>query len=179
MNNDVMVPNTEAVIQKCCATSFGNRLVVNNLRSIVVEAIVNEMLPEWRWCAHDWAGWDFEHSDGHRLEVKQCAALQAWKSDKPPRPVYDIRGRTGYHDDRGWTAQKGRYAHAYLFGYHPGVTPEADHRDAWQWEFYLVASSALPNSRTISLQQVKLLTTAFQVTELPTRVREFRTNAQL
>lgn len=178
MNNAAIVPNTEAVARKCYANTFDKRVVVNNLRSIVVEAIVSAMLPDWRWCAHDWAGWDFEHSDGHRLEVKQCAALQTWESDKPPRPVYDIRERTGYHDNHGWTAQKGRYAHAYLFGYHPNVTPEADHRDAWQWEFYLVATSALPNSRTISLKHVNLLTTAFQVAELPARVREFRSSLQ-
>ena len=69
---------TEAIIATAPKYTFGKPLVSNNFRTIIVEAILHHVLePDWRWCWQDWGPWDFEHTDGTRLEVKQSAAKQS------------------------------------------------------------------------------------------------------
>lgn len=48
-------------------------------RGPLVEAQVAELLgAAWRYEGSNWGGWDFVGPHGHRLEVKQSAALQPW-----------------------------------------------------------------------------------------------------
>lgn len=90
--------SVEEVFRKVSEAAFGKRLVTNVLRGQVVEAIVACALePEWQWCAHDYSAWDFERSDGMRLEVKQSALLQSWSSEPPKRVTtsFDVAERQG------------------------------------------------------------------------------------
>jgi hypothetical protein len=52
-----------------------------------------------------------------------------------------------------WTWQTGRPAHIYVFAYHPVRDESGDHRDASQWQFYVVAANRLPASQSISLEK--------------------------
>jgi len=119
--------------------AFGKPLVTNVLRGHVVEAIVAMALePEWVWRAGDYSSFDFERSDGKRLEVKQSAARQSWA---PPahgkiNPSFDIRERSGRWEGPLFVAEPGRAAHIYVFAFQPNVSEIADHRDPAQWEFY-------------------------------------------
>lgn len=156
------------MIAKASQAAFGSPLVSNTLRGHVAEAIVALALePEWTWCSADYAGWDFERSDGLRLEVKQSAAQQAWVSIKPSIPSFDIAARTGYWEKGTiWTAKPGRHAHLYVFAYHGVYGDRADHRDPYQWEFYLVPTSRLPDQKRIGLKRVRTMTSAVGIEDL-------------
>ncbi len=101
------------VVARVGDAAFGKPLVMNVLRGHVVEAIVALALaPDWRWCAADYASWDFEHDAGVRLEVRQSARRQSWprSASSVPRPAFDIRARTGRTEAGEWIAEPGRAA---------------------------------------------------------------------
>jgi len=167
---------TNAVIQSVVAKLLGNRLVVNHLRGSVVEAIVAQALsPDWHWCSEDWGGWDFERTDGLKLEVKQSAALQTWAgTGKPPsRASFDIAIRKGrYTGDAAWVDRVGRWADIYVFAHHALTDETADHRDPSQWTFYVTPTIALPTTSTIGLSAVQRLSVRCGVDELLTVIEE-------
>jgi hypothetical protein len=134
--------------------------VVNTDRGFLVEVIIDAALhPEWRWLAREFTGWDFEHPEGCRLEVKHAAARQTWPTPNGSAASFDIATRAGYWDnDAGqYISAPGRHAQIYVFAHHPVADDSADHRDPGQWRFYVVATSALPNSKTIGLDKVRRL----------------------
>jgi hypothetical protein len=135
-------------------------LIVNYLRGTIAEAIVAEALsPRWKWRSEDWAGWDFEHESGVKLEVKQSAARQTWSPDNAPpsAPAFDIKERTGFLTGAHWTENKGRQASIYIFAHHPRVDSAADHCDPEQWDFYVVPAADLPVRQTIGISRVRML----------------------
>jgi hypothetical protein len=76
-------PSVQAIVERASAVTFDRPLVTNVYRNILVETIVDAALaPTWTWCAADCGSWDFEHSDGTRLEVKQSAARH-WRRRWP------------------------------------------------------------------------------------------------
>lgn len=159
---------TNSVIAKASSAAFGTPLVSNILRGHIAEAVVALALePEWTWCGADFAGWDFERTDGLRLEVKQSAAQQTWISSRPSNPSFDIAARTGYWEKGTiWIARPGRQAHLYIFAYHGVYGNNADHRDPSQWEFYVVAARSLPDQKRIGLKRVQTLTSAVGIEDL-------------
>jgi len=56
-----------------------------------------------------------------------------------------------------WIAAPGRHAQIYVFAHHPVTDDSADHRDAGQWRFYVVATGALPPAKTIGLGKLRRL----------------------
>ena len=149
---------------------FDQRLIENQFRSAFIEAMIEPYLEPygWRYVGDGWSGWDFEHDNGSRLEIKQSAAQQTWSSPRKirTRGAFDIAPRKGYYCEGGskYAAVAGRCAQTYMFAwngvYDPEIGPtETDHRDPAQWEFYVVATSSLPKKeqRTISLSRVKTL----------------------
>jgi hypothetical protein len=152
---------------------FDQRLIVNMYRSAFIEAMIEPYLEPrgWRYTGAAWCGWDFEHREGHRLEVKQSAAQQLWSSARKleTRGTFDIAARTGYYSEGAETHEKmpGRCAQTYVFAWNGFQSDAADHRDAAQWEFYVVPASSLPEGqRTISLSKVKKLARAVPIAEL-------------
>jgi hypothetical protein len=98
---------------------------------------------------------------GSRLEVKQSAARQTWTgTGKATAPIFDIRTRTGYFEGVNWVADHRRFAHIYIFAYHPIVDESANHLDAGQWRFHVVETDRLPAGNTIRLVKVALLSDA-------------------
>lgn len=154
----VSLPSPQAIGMQAAEIAFGSPIIQNNFRALVAEVIVgNALQPEWRHCAADWLGWDFEHVAGARLEVKQSARRQTWQSPRILRPPrFDVAERTGYwRDGIQWVAERGRYAQIYVFSYHPVVDELADHRNPLQWRFHVVAASKLPvGAKTIGLPAV-------------------------
>jgi hypothetical protein len=154
----------DQIIARAAEAAFGRPLVTNVLRSMLVEAIVEAALDkEWKWCAADYAGWDFVHSDSTKLEVKQSAALQSWAKEgsRPTRSTFDIAPRTGswVNGDR-WVPGVRRYADIYVLAHHSVSDATADHREPKQWSFYVVPTTALPEGRSISLSRVQGIATA-------------------
>ena len=84
---------------------FDQRLIGNQYRSAFIEAMIEPHLAvaEWRYVGDGWSGWDFERTDGSRLELKQSAAQQTWSVNRNlrTRGVFDIAPRTGYFYDGG------------------------------------------------------------------------------
>lgn len=157
-----MTTGSKKIITLAAHAAFGRPLVNNVLRAILAEVIVHAALGDncgWEWCSADWAECDFRHSDGTRLEVKQSAALQSWHREgaKPSRSSFDIAERTGFYRGSEWTDAPGRNADIYVFALHPVTDATADHREPEQWHFYVVAASALPPQKTISLTRVARL----------------------
>lgn len=156
-------PTPAEIYAAASRLAFGERIVQNNLRALVAEIIIDYALrPDWRHCSGGWNGWDFEHKDGTRLEVKQSALQQTWIMPRSKAlPRFDIRERTGYWENGStWVGRSGRHAQIYVFAYH-GVSGEAaDQRDPLQWQFHVVNASKLPPSRTIGLSAVALLSPA-------------------
>ena len=55
--------------------------------------IADEIVAGREYCGGGWAGWDFGHRDGTRLQLKQAGARQTWK--KVRAPVFAIKRQTG------------------------------------------------------------------------------------
>jgi hypothetical protein len=131
----------------------------------LVEAVISAALPqEWKWCSEDWAGFDFEHRDGTRLEVKQTAEKQSWEnsSEKKSRS-FDIAPRKERWEGAKRILEIGRYAQLYLFAYHPVVDKTADHRVPEQWKFYIVPTVELPDQKTIARSVISQRFTPFNI----------------
>ncbi len=74
-------PTATEMATAASVVAFGQPLVENYHRGLLVEVIVAAALAGpggWRHTAGGWGGWDFEHEDGTRLEIKQSAARQTW-----------------------------------------------------------------------------------------------------
>lgn len=57
-------PIAQEVVAAAVAAAFGRPLVQNNLRAMLIEAMINAVLPDtWRWTSADWAECDFKRSD--------------------------------------------------------------------------------------------------------------------
>jgi hypothetical protein len=148
----------DQVVARASQELFGRPLVTNIVRAILVEAMLaRALVDDWTWCSADYAGWDFQSSCGVRLEVKQSAARQSWAPQDAPasKSSFDIAARIGRYDGKVWIPEPGRAAHIYVFAHHPRIDPQADHRDPAQWDFYVVPTARLPDTRTISLTNVQ------------------------
>ncbi|MEI9889858.1 MAG: hypothetical protein WDN45_03760 [Caulobacteraceae bacterium] len=153
-------PTAEEVVAHALEAMFGKPLVTNVFRSMLVEAMIAKALtPTWKWCAADYSSWDFERSDGLRLEVKQAAARQTWTTveGRPSKARFDIAHREGAWHGALWEPGRRRSAHIYVFAHHPVADPTADHREPGQWEFYVVCTLALPEAASISLAGISRL----------------------
>ncbi|MCW2314884.1 hypothetical protein M2322_000404 [Rhodoblastus acidophilus] len=165
------------VFRLACEFSYGAPLIDNSFRGVVAEAIVRLALsPDWKWCSTGWAGWDFEHQDGTRLEIKQSAARQPWtiSSARCLSRSFDIRARSGHYVGSEWKEDFGRKAAIYVFANHLRVDEEADHRDPDQWEFYLLPTTELPDQKTISLSVLKRLAAPVAFQNLSVAVESLR-----
>jgi hypothetical protein len=156
------------IARRLAALLFDQPLIQNQFRSAFIEAMIEPHLARdgWLYCGANWSGWDFEHKLGTRLELKQSAAWQTWDPFKqaasglPPKPgpgIFDIAPRTGWFDAAGavWTKEPGRPAHLYVFAWNGQYGDAADHRDAGQWEFFIVPTAALPQQKTLSLRRLR------------------------
>jgi hypothetical protein len=170
------VITVDDIVRKATEVTFDKPLVTNVFRSVLVEAIVAAALPDWDWCSRDYASCDFRHRDSTRLEVKQSAARQTWFAGRATRASWDIRPRTGYWGKNGWVARPGRYAHLYVLAHHPILNRKADHRDARQWRFYVVATSDLPKTNSISEAGAASLADAVAFEDLGFHVEALRTS---
>lgn len=135
---------------------FDRPVIQNQYRSDFVEEMIAPLLAVngWRHSGENWAGWDFERSDGLKLEVKQSSAQQTWKNANAKQSVrrFDIAPRKGYFVGAEWRASAGRLAQVYVFAWNGFRHPDVDHRNAGQWTFYVVAADNLPeSSRSVSL----------------------------
>ena len=157
--------------------------VMNNVyRSDYVECLVMFTLGDDWWLTWtrgwDWAAWDCQHTSGVRLEVKQAAARQSWDRETPARhraPRFDIAPRTGYwtQDGSRWVDSPGRPADLYVFAWH-GESRDgyADHRDAKQWLFFVVAEQDLPkNRKSVGLTGLKAIVSPCRIADLKHAVR--------
>ncbi len=139
---------------------FDVPVIQNNLRGLYVELMVAELLGEgWTHKGADWAAFDLEHLTGVRLEVKQSSALQTWAAPTNGRRSrsFSIRAPKLEWIGSVATPRKDRVAAIYVFAWHADETPEADQREARQWQFYPVLAGRLPNQLTISLNALRML----------------------
>lgn len=157
---------------KAAAAAFGKPLITNVHRGLIAEAIVACALePDWSWCSADYASWDFERSDGLRLEVKQSAARQSWAVDNAiGRASFDVAARVGRYEGTRWIPEPERPAHLYVFAHHVVADASADHRDPAQWRFYVSAASELPPVKRIALGPLQKRTTPVAFSDLKSRV---------
>jgi len=160
-----MALTAETIVAKASDAAFGSPLVVNNLRGLLVEAMVSAVVPsEWKWCSGDWAGFDFVHRDGTRLEVKQTAEKQSWESSsEKKRRSFDIARRKERWEGAKRIREIGRFAQLYLFAYHPVIDKTADHRVPEQWKFYIVPTVELPDQKTIARSVISQRFTPFDI----------------
>lgn len=153
--------HSDAIVLDEVSRPYKQRVMNNVHRSEYVEAIVALPLRASGWTrTAPWDSWDFEHGSGVRLEVKQSAAAQAWKSAGRRSPArFDICPRTGYWDEDGdWVPKPGRHADLYVFAWHGDDESTADQRDPGRWEFYVVAERDLPEQKSIALKDLQDLT---------------------
>lgn len=162
---------------------YDQRIMNNVQRGDYVECMIAVALgPDWRLTSEegwDWAAWDCEHTASEaRLEIKQSAARQSWdrKSDRPHRnPSFDIRPRKGYwlKDGGPWVTDPGRLADVYVFAWHGEADEQADHRDATQWRFFVVAERFLPNGqKSVGLRTLERIAVPYSVGELRREVEK-------
>jgi hypothetical protein len=159
---------------------FGENLVQSNFRGEVVESIISKALgPSWIHCSEGWGGWDFEKTMESgalvRLQVKQSAARQSWQTTRKPTPSFRIAEVSGYYKENGeWRSDNGRHAEIFVFGWHGDTSELADHFDAKQWIFYVVAESQLKKDKrkNIPLSDVQTLATSTEFAGLKHKVEK-------
>lgn len=171
-----MSPTPEQISSIAMQAVFGRPLITNVHRAVLVEAMVSQALPRaWTWCSGDYAGWDFEHLDGTRLEVKQSAAKQTWETSKPSSICWDIAARKGTYEGSIWKPGIGRNAHIYVLAYNPVIDAMTDHRDPSQWRFLVVDESCLPAQKTMGIATGLNITPAVEFGCLAEAVELMRT----
>ena len=145
----------EDIRRRAATAAFGKKLVSNMYRGLVSELIVGSALSsQWKHCSEDWSGWDFEHREGSKLEVKQSAARQTWSDGKRSRCSFGIAASQGFYKGSEWIADPTRKAEIYVFAHHPVFDADADHCDPTQWIFYVLPASLLPDQKTVALSVV-------------------------
>ena len=87
---------------------------------------------------------------------------------------FDIAERLGRSEGQTHVQEQGRAAGIYLFAYHAITGPEADHRNALQWQFYVVPTSALPMQKSIGIGPLQKLATPCGFHELKQRLVALR-----
>ena len=151
------------VVERLIERVYDQPLIGNVERGQYVECMIelalSELRPPWK-LTDTWSGWDLEqHETGARIEVKQSAALQTWKTPGRSVPSFKIPSRTGYYADGGggWVATKNmRHADLYVMAWHGETDSQlADHRQPAQWQFYVVPEHLLsPGQQRIGLNPV-------------------------
>jgi hypothetical protein len=122
-----MTKMTAAEVRAAAAKRHYEPKILDNAdRGDIAEEIVAGILAlDWEYCGGAWAGWDFKHRDGTRMQLKQAAALQTWAAPKKKRPTrFDIKRQTGHWaSGTDWTPAPAptRDAAIYIFAWH-GVT---------------------------------------------------------
>ena len=155
-----MAKMTAAEVRAAAARRHYEPKILDNAdRGDIAEEIIAGVLgPDWEYCGGAWAGWDFEHRDGTRLQLKQSAALQSWddRQKKVQRnPTFNIKLQKGYYaNGTDWieAPQPTRFAQIYIFAWHP-VTDKTtcDHADPAQWRFHVIPTAELPDTNTVML----------------------------
>ena len=168
---------------------YNRRLINNKERGDYVEAMVSELLGEdweltWKMPKHNtWSAWDLENKyTEKKIEVKQSASWQAWKTQKPSVPQFGIKERGDiYLGDSGGEVgvyelfdNPKRVVDLYIFAWHGASSrKDADHRDRTQWEFYVVPSEKLPKAQKyIGLSSIKKLSNSVNFNMLAQTVRD-------
>jgi len=170
--SDQKIATSEEIKTIASEHLFGERIVENVYRSVVVEAMISVALPEWKWCSGGYSSFDFKHPDDTRLEVKQSAIKQTWKPKKPVKPSWDIKARKGkWVDGSDWVPGAGRNADIYVLALHIREDEAADQRDPSQWSFFVILTSELPDRSRLSLEQAQSLSPQHSFADLPDAVR--------
>ncbi len=161
---------------------FDNDLIQNNLRGLYVETMVAELLGEgWKLAGYDWAAWDIVHDDGTRLEVKQSAAKQTWASPANSKgsASFSIKKPKQMLHGAEVTNVTERLANIYVFGWHGVTTEDANQRDADQWSFFVLPTSALPDQGSIGLNPLRKLAMPVSADALRASVEQIRLQGDL
>ena len=155
----------QRVLNRVLKEFFDTRLIDNNLRGNLAEAMVADQLGEpWRIVSGGWHAWDIQfgpddasYPERIRLQVKNAAAVQTWHHEdsapsKPkftlsyrPRPYYWDRDANTPCEDLGFLCD------AYVLCLHGETRKEqVDHRDLEQWQVYLLPVVGPNNAVTSS-----------------------------
>lgn len=165
---------TPTIVERLSRRLFDQKLIRNSIRGELVEEMVAMALePHWALSADDWSAFDLQHrASGKRMQVKQSAACQSWhcESSPPAKPRFSIANKTGRYEGLNWVEEPGRNADLFVFGWHPLLPPEADHREADQWRFFVVPEHDLPSSASIGLAGLMRLAQPVSIRALPDAV---------
>ena len=176
-------------IVRILAERYDRPLINNKERGDYVETMISELLGEdweltWRMRKHNsWSAWDLQNRDtGEKIEVKQSASWQSWKTQKPSVPRFGIEERGSiYLGDSGGEVgdyelfdNPKRVVDLYIFAWHGASSrKDADHRDRTQWEFYVVPTEKLPKvQKSIGLTRIKSLTNPVNFNMLAQEVQD-------
>lgn len=167
--------DAEDIIRRFISRRLAVPIIRNDLRGEIVEEIVGLALePEWTHCGGDWGPADFtQESSGLNLQVKQSAARQSWDAGERGRapPRFSIARKTGRWDGATWTAEISRNAEIFVFAWHPLTDDRCDHRDPYQWQFFVVAETDLPANASIGLGTLFKTASLIGFADLATTVR--------
>lgn len=169
MRSPAQALSPEWIAERTARRCFTGPIIENSSRGDIAETIAEVALaPHWRLCSGGWSGWDLEHRDTTRLQVKQSAAQQTWTAERRSPPSYSIPKAKGRWGNNGGGhipfSEPWRCADIYLFMYHPGVGvgPDIDQRDPKQWAFYVIKTTDLPEKNSITLNEVRRLSRPYQ-----------------
>jgi hypothetical protein len=151
----------ESMLHRLFDRLYGRPLIRNVLRGELVEQIILDALGEEWLAADDYASWDIAHRElPVTIQVKQSAARQSWsvESSRPSVPTFRIDERYGYSEARQrWDEPRQRHASIYIFAWHAAIDHMADHREASQWQFHVIAADRLPSQNSIGLKAIAAL----------------------
>ncbi len=154
-------------------------LLSNTTRGVLAEFVVGSALGLKMDVRHEWDAVDLVTADGHRIEVKSSAYLQAWTQAGHSKVQFSVaRTRRWIPETRKYETESKRQADVYVFALLAARDPAlVDPLDLTQWEFFVVAATQLDRSlrdqRSLSLEKLKTLAPpATGYSELAGAVRE-------
>lgn len=133
-------------------------LVANSIRGILAEYLVAKSLRlDVSRPREPWAAFDLKTTDGLKIEVKSAAAVQSWHQSKLSPISFSYRESLAWDASTNVMAtEKVRHADVYVFALLAHThKPTVDPMKIEQWQFYVVATSAL-NARARSQHSITL-----------------------
>lgn len=139
-------------------------LLSNATRGVLAEFVVGTALGLRMEMRREWDAVDLVTAEGHRIEVKSAAYVQAWPQNQPSKIQFRVAPTLAWDPEQIEPSEpeSRRQADVYVFALLAEKDVErADPLDLSQWQFFVVAAAQLNHmlgdQKTISLGRLKAL----------------------
>lgn len=134
-------------------------LIGNTSRGVLAEFIVAMALGKYKGVREGWTAYDLLSKEGIRIEVKSASYVQSWYQKDFSKIVFSIRPSREWNSETNLLAeQQKRQAQVYVFALLKHMEKVTiNPLDLNQWTFFVIPTSRLPETKTITLKKLRKL----------------------